>query len=316
MLEFAVVEVTDQCNLKCKHCYDVFTGSHSISRQEEDLIIKNLQSVFCKRVTLSGGEPLIVGKNLFTFAQRLKEKDMKVVVVTNGTLVNSFAADLFDVFEYVQISLDGPKSIHETIRGKGTFDRAIDACKYLRQAGIDVSFQMTINKINQYYFDEVVDIANSVGALVSVERISHTGRAHEFDNIDYNNYKNILHTVIEKKMQTSDPMVNALICSKYNIVLDKHSIRGCTAGRGGIGISANLDVFPCVRMRHPLGNLRSESMGDILKHPIYSQLGDRYALQGKCGLCKYKFVCGGCRAAAWLTTGHYTATDCACLVNS
>jgi len=314
MLDFAVVEVTDQCNLRCKHCYDIFDGHHRITLEDEDMIIRNLKETKCKRVTLSGGEPLLIGENLFLFANKIKTQGIEVVMVTNGTLVEKYPPSFYRVFEHIQISLDGPEKIHEVIRGKGTYQKAIKAAEYLKAAEIKVSFQITINSMNQYSFYEVMEIAESQDVKLSVERVSHTGRAEEFEEIDYDNYKQILLSVMEKKLLTSDPLLNGFICEKYKFTPEKSMVKGCSAGRGGICISSKLNVYPCVRMRINCGNLNEDSLSNILDHTIYSKLGDRDALKGKCGKCQYKYICGGCRADAWLTTNDFFEEDRACYI--
>lgn len=314
MLDFAVVEITNQCNLKCKHCYDVFTGGRQLSEEDQTMIIENLVAEKCKRVTISGGEPLVVGENVFKFAQKIKDKGMKVVMVTNGTLVKKFPLSYYKVFDHIQISLDGPKEVHEQIRGKGTFDKTIEAMEFLKQAEVGLSFQITINSFNQYLFDETLDIATKLGVGFSVERVSHTGRAKDIEEIDYDNYKQILLKVVNNKLLTSDPLLNGVICEKFRIEPNNDVVRGCSAGRGGICISSNLDIYPCVRLRKKCGNLQEQTLTSILENSIYSELGNREKLTGKCGQCKYKYICGGCRADAWLANGEYFSEDKGCVI--
>jgi AdoMet-dependent heme synthase len=45
---------------------------------------------------------------------------------------------------------------------------------------------------------------------------------------------------------------------------------------------------------------------------VFKQLRDFNELKGKCGVCEYKRVCGGCRARAYEATGDYLAEEPLC----
>ncbi|MCL2431669.1 radical SAM protein [Candidatus Bathycorpusculum sp.] len=311
MIDFAVLEITDKCNLRCKHCYGEFTGSCVLTMSDIELVLNNLLSLNCKRVTLSGGEPFLV-KEIFEFAKMFKDKGMQVGVVTNGTVVSQYSKDNFDVFDYIQISVDGSKEIHEKIRGNGTFDRAIDSIKVLKEYNLNLAMQITINHLNQYCFEDVLELSKMLGVRLSVERVSHSGNAKNVGRININNYKNIIKRIVDEKLLSSDPLVNAEICERYSIV-PNDVIRGCSAGHGGIAIDCDLNVFPCVRLRINMGNLYKNTIQKILVSSIYKNIGNREKLTGNCGVCKYKFVCGGCRADAWSEYKDYHCQDTCCL---
>lgn len=315
MLDFAVLEVTDKCNLRCKHCYGG-GGNKFLSTEDKKIVLKNLKDVGCRRVTLSGGEPFLSGMDLFELAKQFKSNNIEVGVVTNGTLITMYAPEMYSVFDYIQISLDGPKTIHEKIRGLGTFDKAIKSAKYLRDSGHNVAFQITINNVNQYSFTETFNIAKNMGIKLSVERTSRIGNASKMGNIDYGNYKKILKIIVDEKLLSSDPLVNATACKMASIFPPRDIIKGCSAGKCGIAISSNLDVYPCVRLRIPvLGNLRNETLSKILKTQHCKNISNRDKLKGKCGKCKLKYICGGCRADAWIEYNDYLEEDIGCLYN-
>jgi len=94
-------------------------------------------------------------------------------------------------------------------------------------------------------------------------------------------------------------------------------IGGCGAGRLYCAIQPNGDVSPCVFMH-------SKIIGNILKEPFLEiwrnnaelkMLRDRTLLKGNCGKCRYKYVCGGCRARALAYTGDLTGPDPGCVNN-
>jgi radical SAM protein with 4Fe4S-binding SPASM domain len=89
--------------------------------------------------------------------------------------------------------------------------------------------------------------------------------------------------------------------------------RGCLAGVGFCFVSHVGDVQPCGYFDRSAGNVREESFGDIWRGSrLFADLRDLGALKGKCGVCDFKRVCGGCRARAYERTGDYLSEEPYC----
>ncbi len=82
--------------------------------------------------------------------------------------------------------------------------------------------------------------------------------------------------------------------------------KGCLAGTGVAFVSHRGEVFPCGYLPMPAGNVREQSFREIWEHSaLFTELRNPDALGGKCGLCEFKKVCGGCRARAYgMTMDH------------
>jgi radical SAM protein with 4Fe4S-binding SPASM domain len=81
--------------------------------------------------------------------------------------------------------------------------------------------------------------------------------------------------------------------------------RGCLAGSGICFISHKGEVFPCGYLPVQAGDIRRQSFAEIWnKAPIFADLREPDRLMGKCGVCEYRVVCGGCRARAFGQSGH------------
>jgi len=89
---------------------------------------------------------------------------------------------------------------------------------------------------------------------------------------------------------------------------------GCPAGRIYCNIQPNGDVTPCMFMpEYPVaGNLKTQSFGEIWNSTTFEALRDRTRLEGECGECKFRAVCGGCRAKAAAYEGDYLCSDPTC----
>ncbi len=89
--------------------------------------------------------------------------------------------------------------------------------------------------------------------------------------------------------------------------------RGCLAGLGVLFVSHRGDVYPCGYLPVNCGNILEEALTEIWdKNKDLARMRNAAALEGKCGICGYKLVCGGCRARAFGMTGSYMAEEPFC----
>jgi len=82
--------------------------------------------------------------------------------------------------------------------------------------------------------------------------------------------------------------------------------KGCLAGTGVCFVSHRGEVFPCGYLPVEAGNIRRQPFRDIWEQsPLFTELRNPDLLGGKCGLCEFKRICGGCRARAYGMTMAY-----------
>ena len=85
----AFIELTSNCNLKCKHCYN--NSGISIKEIDEKLLerlVKDLDTNLVTSVTISGGEPLLYSQLNELLKFIAENTSMKVALNTNGLLLN------------------------------------------------------------------------------------------------------------------------------------------------------------------------------------------------------------------------------------
>jgi len=89
--------------------------------------------------------------------------------------------------------------------------------------------------------------------------------------------------------------------------------RGCLAGTSVCFISNEGAVYPCGYLPVSAGHTRMQRFADIWnRSPLFTDLRDPDALEGKCGACRYQSLCGGCRARAYAATGSFLAEEPFC----
>jgi radical SAM protein with 4Fe4S-binding SPASM domain len=85
-------------------------------------------------------------------------------------------------------------------------------------------------------------------------------------------------------------------------------------GKGFLFVSHVGNVYPSGFLPIHAGNIREKPLADIYRNaPIFKALRDTGRLQGKCGACEYKEICGGSRARAYALTGDPLAQEPCCI---
>lgn len=120
--------VTYDCNLSCKSCAAKKNTPIDIKRALQN--IKNAKKKFSrlKWVYITGGEPFLIS-NLPQICQELKDVDFKIGVTTNGTI---FRPEIADYVDRLGASIDGDREYNDSYRGPGTFDKAMDLLKSVK----------------------------------------------------------------------------------------------------------------------------------------------------------------------------------------
>jgi MoaA/NifB/PqqE/SkfB family radical SAM enzyme len=95
-------------------------------------------------------EPLL-NKELPKMLELCKKEDRMVRVITNGSRLAKRAHEISPYIDSVQVSLDGPKAIHDSIRGKDFFDKAIEGIKKLRELNSDIDIDINFTVFNTNY---------------------------------------------------------------------------------------------------------------------------------------------------------------------
>jgi MoaA/NifB/PqqE/SkfB family radical SAM enzyme len=134
---FASYNVTGRCNMRCAFCEWWKKDLPELPTNKALAAIDAVCSLGVPFFDLSGGEPLL-RKDLTILAKRLVSHGCLVSMNTNGTLLNEGrVGEIADVFDTVVVSLDGPKEVHDRIRGvPGTYDKAIKAIRLLKANGV------------------------------------------------------------------------------------------------------------------------------------------------------------------------------------
>jgi radical SAM protein with 4Fe4S-binding SPASM domain len=321
-------ESTTRCNLACIHCRRMDVAEEAA---KEDLTTEEVRGLIDSVATLgrsifvfSGGEPLM-RPDWRELAAHARDKGLITALATNGTLIDeALAADIADVgFHRVSISLDGANAeTHDTFRAlPGAFDNAKRGAQLLRAHDVALQINATIAAHNDRQLEDLLALARDLDAealhlflLVPVGCGVQIGPSHQ---LDPERYEQVLRWVVEKQKSGTGIELKATCAPHYNRIAIQEGLkvrgRGCLCGVAVAFVSHRGEVFPCGYLPVSCGNVRETDFAEIWKgSTVFANLRDYEALEGKCGLCRFKGACGGCRARAFAQTGDYLSAEPAC----
>ncbi len=324
-------EATRHCNLSCPYCMTEAKGTPQpgeLSTAEIKELIIDEVAKYCSHpaMAFSGGEFLLRpdALDLLSYTSR---KGMYSFINTNATLLNKktlknikSAADNRVIFVFSLNSIE--KKIHKWSRNDG-LSTVIKAAKLCMKQKINFFFIVTISKNNLHTLKKTVDILKSQGVPVLRSPFVPRGLGRSFPELmlERDDFESIIHPVLRNYAYSyvsytpffASPEFIDRMQEKMNVAIGQ---LGCQAAKGFVGINAEGDVAPCVQMLDSdvkCGNVRNKPLLEILQHSeILNSLRTRDNLKGKCGRCRYKQTCGGCRAMAYYTTGDYLEADPDC----
>ncbi|MBW2619519.1 MAG: heme b synthase [Deltaproteobacteria bacterium] len=333
-------EVTRACNLACAHCraaaiYD--PDPNELSTKEGRRLIDQIAAMGRDIILiLTGGEPLMRA-DIFDLAAYGTGRGLRVVMAPNGTLITRENARRMKTcgIQRISVSIDGATAEeHDSFRGvPGAFDRLVKGVGYARETGLEFQVNTTVTRHNLPQIEAIQELAVSLGAAAHhIFLLVPTGRGRQLTEeiISAQEYEEVLGWFYERRDKT--PLQLKATCAPhyYRILrqrareegkkvnfatfgLDALS-RGCLGGQGFVFVSSTGQVQPCGYLELDCGQVRENDFGQIYRtSPIFLDLRDQNLYKGKCGVCEFWRVCGGCRARAYAATGDYLTEEPLCL---
>ncbi len=177
-------EVTNNCNLRCKHCV-ASSGRKRLNELSTDEALHALEVFRCSgvtRVSYTGGEPFS-RSDFRTILRRTGMMGLATGVITNGTMLRQ--ADLETLLEFgvrVGISLDGADvGTNDAIRGDGAFKAATGTLSACAAMGIPTQLYVTVMRTNIGQLRGLMELAKTLGCKgVRLNEVNIVGRARTF----------------------------------------------------------------------------------------------------------------------------------------
>jgi radical SAM protein with 4Fe4S-binding SPASM domain len=275
---------------------------------------------------LTGGEPLL-REDIFELSRYASSKNLMVVLGSNGTLIDEQKADalLTSGIQGVGISLDSTKAeIHDSFRGvKGAWQKTMRGIEICREKKIDFQIQTTVTQNNYNEISELLQVSAQSGARgFHLFFLVCTGRGQKLSDISPLQCEEMLSYLLEIQDQYKTMLIRARCAPHFLRIAHQNNSQsplvkgysaGCWAGTHYCRVTPEGQVTPCPYLPLSVGNLRETNFIDIWESsPVFRQLRNP-GLKGKCGICEFTALCGGCRANAYASYSDYLAEDPWCL---
>lgn len=321
-----VWEITLACNLNCLHCGSSagFKREVELSAEEALSLCDQLGALGTRRLTLSGGEPLL-REDWFEIAKRLNKNRILVYFVTNGYLVPENIDRLKGLkIGQVAVSVDGTEETHNKIRGsKDSYQKVMQAFDALRWAGIKRGAISSISRWNIAELEKIYERLKEIGVNNwQIQMTFEGGRMRQYKDqlLKPEDILRIAEFIVRKSTDRTlrvYPADDIGYYTSWEPYLRMAPWDGCAAGIRGLGIESNgnikgcLSLFPEIKENetNPFveGNIRERSLAEIWNDPdkfSYNRNFDLDKVEGFCRICKHIERCRcGCTGLALSTTG-------------
>lgn len=250
--DIAYLELTRECNLRCKHCLNN-SGKlmlNQLNLKELKKLVQDLIDAGIQEIRFTGGEPLMYD-GIYDLIKLADDNGVCTSIGTNATLVTEkIAIKLKEAgLKKVVVSIDGTKEMHDSIRGIGSYEKAIKGLYYLKNVGLNVRVNTVIMKSNM---EDVIKLAKEMDKnkiTLFIRRFIESGRGKKLKNNmltaeDYDYVREQLQDIIQK-----DSYVNGHYLRNDEGVHSRiklpFTIRGCKAGQRAIAIMPDGDIQLC-----------------------------------------------------------------------
>jgi radical SAM protein with 4Fe4S-binding SPASM domain len=320
-LRYAVIEVTNRCNLRCPHC-----ASTSGIARENELTLDEIREMLATIADLGGEEITVIGgealmrEDWFEICRAVGDGGMKLLLISNGLLIRT--EEHFERLRRLRpwligVSVDGARrETYRALRGVDGFDHVVALCKRLVAEGHqNVNAITTFWKPNLREFDGFVRLFENTGITWQIQ-IANIG-GERFDRrlfISREDFAWLTAKMRDVFVHRRDSVRLRHMDDFGYFPLDPalrflhQTWAGCIAGVELIGVRANGDVEGCLSLGDDFveANLRREPLREIWQSGRYFQRFRRKEelLTGACARCPHASVCrAGCTAIAYSATG-------------
>ncbi len=310
--------LTERCNLACRHCYQSgvkqgemgFGAIRRVAGEVSDMLqdwAERYELRFSPSFNVTGGEPFL-RDDLVKIIELLAARGFEVYLLTNGTLIDrEQAGRLKGLVQGVQVSMEGPEKVHDSIRGRGSFQKAVSGVENLVEQNIPVSPNCTISRLNGGHCSALGPIAKGLGVgKIGFSRLVLRGKGTGLaslmlgpDEVEML-YRDLFALQDDALDVVSGDPLTAFLAGGSEADEGDIAVGGCAAGISGLTLLPDGTVTPCRRLPIPIGNVYTDSLRQLwTESKILNLLRDRSAYTGKCAACPRWAVCRGCRAIAY-----------------
>jgi radical SAM protein with 4Fe4S-binding SPASM domain len=316
----AEMEFSLRCNFRCPYCYN-HQGNpdldNELTTDEIRDVILQVKGMGAKKIILLGGEPMAY-PHVMNMVKFIREEGLGLDIFTNGyEITEEVAKTFYGLGINVVLKMNTfNENVQDMLAGKKGATKIIwEAFHNLKNAGYpsERPFLAISSIICRQNIDEIVTMwrwLREGGIVPYFEMITPQGNAtdNEWLNVDTHKIQKVFHEIAEIDRKNYGNIWEA----QPPLIGDK-----CLRHQFSCLITSKGEVFPCVGVPIPVGNIRKQKLETILKESevVQNLKNFRNTIKGPCSTCESSDECYGCRGAAYQKTGDYLASDPTCWKN-
>jgi radical SAM protein len=329
-----VWEVTQACDLACEHCRaDAQPQRHpdELTTEEGKQLLEEVRRFGENQLlVLSGGDPL-ARPDLVELVDYATDIGLMATLTPSGT--NSLTRERIDALadaglRRMAVSIDGgSQEGHDEFRGEsGSFEATVSAARQARDAGIPLQINTTVCAETVGELPEIRDLVAHLDAVLwSVFFLVPVGRGIALDPISPERSEAVMEWLCQVRDEedfgiktTEAPHFRRVSAQRARDDEDASGnpngrSLGIKAGDGFAFVSHVGEIYPSGFLPKPAGNVQADDVVDVYRDAeLFESLRDPDALEGKCGACPFRSICGGSRSRAYAYTGNPLASDPLC----
>ncbi len=312
-------EVSLACNLRCSHCLSSSgePAHGELSREEALDLVEQLHRNQVFQINFGGGEPFM-RPDFEEILDACHQRGIMTCISTNGTLLDEARVARLAKSRLVaiQVSMDGAtRETCDAIRGRGVYDKAIEAIRLLAATRIPTSINTVLTTQNAGEIPAMYEMAKSLGVSLRVSRFRPSGRGAD-------NWEELRPTPAQLlafsdwlaksgDVRTGDSFFSLTSQERQGLGLNL-----CGAAKLTCCVGPTGNMYPCAFLqteRFKAGSLREQSFREIWDNSaIYESF--RSLRIHSCEECTRFDQChGGCPAVAWHLKNDISGGDPECL---
>lgn len=331
---------TFECDNNCVHCASAGKqpAVEEIDTEAAMRLVDEVQDFGASFFGIAGGQPFL-RKDLFKVIGYARKLGLNASIITDGRLMDEeIIKNIIKNEVKISISIDGAQKTNDAIRGKSAYAASVAAIERFSHENLLNCLVYTfanasdsVTNVNEQDMRHVLDLARKYNARWAV--------FHGF--IPYSKDKSSLKAdptpqqyewVCNKlydltKEYNGKPGINVYIpfyarvakqrgMPDFDNWYNNFFLGRCFFGKF-MSIAENGDAIPCsYNDTYRLGNFKNKSLKEIWSEmqnsPFFDKVKDNKNIKGKCGVCEYLEICGGCRSSALFYTGDIFGSDPRC----
>ncbi|MBU1239289.1 radical SAM protein [Myxococcota bacterium] len=318
-LHYAVIEITNRCNLRCPHCASTSGNprENELSLTEISDLLTEIKALGGKEITIIGGEALL-HPDWFEICSRVRTLGMELILISNGLpITRETTLPLLKELKprVIGLSLDGAtRESYKKHRGVDKFHHIMDLLRALRDDGHkNVNAITTFMRSNIGEFDAFVELFSGSQITWQVQLANVGGE--RFDDTGVITPEQFAWFVSKMKTALKNPRLRLQHMDDFGycpldpeLAFLHETWHSCLAGRSLVGVRSDGDINGCLSLGDAFieANLREHSLTEIWSSgEWFKELRSKETLlSGTCATCPHGPICqAGCTSIAYSTTG-------------